>query len=110
MIAVAQACCDLVLQSSTEQWGLHIALTSAGVLWCCIIAHLYEQQICVGVIAVDTVPATSPFCRSALKQCGSYFVLNSAAVHWSCITARLCEEQISIGVIAVDTVPAMSLF
>ncbi len=27
--AVTQACCELVLQSSTEQWGMHFALSSA---------------------------------------------------------------------------------
>jgi len=33
------------LQSSTEQWGSYLALTSAAGLWCCITAHLYEEQI-----------------------------------------------------------------
>ena len=46
------ACCEPVLQSITEQWGLHHALTSAAVHWCCITAHLYEEQISIGVNAV----------------------------------------------------------
>ena len=30
VIAVTQACCQPLLQTSTEQWGLHVALSSAG--------------------------------------------------------------------------------
>ena len=46
------ACCEPVLQSSTEQWGLHFALTLAAVHWCWVPAHLYEKQISIGVSAV----------------------------------------------------------
>jgi len=42
---LAQACCEPVLQSSTEQWASCSALTSAAVQWCCIAANLYEDQI-----------------------------------------------------------------
>ena len=49
VIAVAQACCEPVLLSSTEQQGSYFALTSAAVHWCCITAHLYEGQISIGV-------------------------------------------------------------
>jgi len=52
VIAVAQACCEPVLQSSIEKWGSDFSLTSAAVLWACITAHLYEEQISIGVIAV----------------------------------------------------------
>jgi len=52
VIAVAQACCEASLQSSTEQQGSFSALTSAAVHWTCITAHLYDQQISKGVIAV----------------------------------------------------------
>ena len=31
VIALAQACCEPVLQSSIQQWGSYIALTSAAV-------------------------------------------------------------------------------
>ena len=48
----AQACCEASLQSSTEQWGRHFALTSAAVHWSCITAHLYEEQISIGVSAL----------------------------------------------------------
>ena len=51
-IAVPQACCELVLQSSTEQWGIRFAQTSAAEHWCWVTAHLYEQQIFIGAIAV----------------------------------------------------------
>ena len=51
-IAVAQACCKPVSQSSTEQWGSYFALTSAAVHWCCITVQLYEEQISIGVFAV----------------------------------------------------------
>ena len=40
------------MQSSSEQWGSYSALTIAALLWCCITANLYEEQISIGVIAV----------------------------------------------------------
>jgi len=49
---VAQGCCEPVLQGSTEQQGSYFALTSAAMPWCFISAHLYEEQISTGVIAV----------------------------------------------------------
>jgi len=48
VIAVTQACCQAVLQSSTEQCKMHFAQTSAAVHFC----RLYEEQISIGVIAV----------------------------------------------------------
>ena len=42
VIAVTHACCDPVLQSSTEQWGLHFAQTSAAVHFYWVTAHLCE--------------------------------------------------------------------
>jgi len=50
--AVAQSCCEPVLQSSTEQQASCSAMTSAAVHWCCITAHLYEEQISIGVTVV----------------------------------------------------------
>ena len=52
VIAVAQACCEASLQSSTEQQGSYFPLTSAAVHWSSITAHLCEQQISKGVITV----------------------------------------------------------
>ncbi len=63
VVAVAQACCEPVLQSSIEQWGSYFALTSAAVLWCCIIAHLYEEQISISLIAVAEA------CCESLQTC-----------------------------------------
>ncbi len=41
-----------VLQSSTNQWGLHFALISVSVQGCWVTAHVYEEQIFIGVFAV----------------------------------------------------------
>jgi len=51
-MTVAQACGEPVLQSSTEQQGSSVALTSVAVLWCCIPALLYEVQIYISVMTV----------------------------------------------------------
>jgi hypothetical protein len=44
--AVAQACCQAVLQSSTEQWGMHFALTSFAptALRCAALQHWFWQS------------------------------------------------------------------
>ena len=52
VVALTQACCEPVLQSSTEQWRLHLALNSAALHFCWLTAHLYKEQISIGVIAV----------------------------------------------------------
>ena len=70
--AVAQACCEAVLQSSPEQWGSYFALTSAAVHWCCITAHLHEEQISIGVTAVAQA-CCEPVLQSSPEQWGSYF-------------------------------------
>ena len=51
VIAKTQACCEPVLQSSTEQWGMHFAQISAAVHCCWLTAHLYKGQVSTGVIA-----------------------------------------------------------
>jgi len=40
------------LQSSTEQWEMYFALTRFAVNCYWLIAHLHEEQIFIGVIAV----------------------------------------------------------
>ncbi len=40
------------MQSTTEQWGMQFALTSATLHFCGLTAHLYEEQISIGEIAV----------------------------------------------------------
>ena len=52
VIAMRQTCCEPVLQSSTEQRGMHFAQISAAVHCCWLTEHLYEEQISIGVIAM----------------------------------------------------------
>jgi len=87
------------LQSSTEQWGLHFAMSSATLHWCCVTAHLYEEQISIGVIAV-TQACCEPVLQSSPEQWEVHFAQASAAVHFCWLTAHLYEEQIAKGVIA----------
>ncbi len=79
-IAVTQACCEPVLQSTTEQWGMHVALISAAVLMSWINANLYEEQISIGAIAV-TQACCEPVLQSTTEQWGMHVALSSAAVH-----------------------------
>ena len=46
-VAVTQACCEPVLQSTSEQWGMHFAQTSVALDLSWLTAHLYEEQICL---------------------------------------------------------------
>jgi len=68
------------VQSSTEQQGSCFAQTSAEVHWCCITAHLHEDQISIGVIAVAEA-CCEPVLQSSTEQQGSFFALTSAAVN-----------------------------
>ncbi len=52
-----------VLQSSTEQWEMQFAMPSAAVHGYWATAHLYEQQISIGVIA-----ATQTSCEPVLRR------------------------------------------
>ena len=70
-IAVTQACCEPVLQSTTEQWGMHSAQTSAAVHLNCLTAHLYKEKISIGATAV-----TQACCEP---------VLQSTTEQWECI-------------------------
>ena len=79
VFAVAQGCCEPVSQSSTEQWGSYLALTSAAVRWCCITVQLYEEQISIGVFAAAQ-GCCEPVSQSSTEQWGSYFALTSAPV------------------------------
>ena len=99
MIAVKQACSDPVLQSNTEQWGVHFAQSSAAVHFCWITAHLYEEQICIGVIACKA--SCEPVLQNSTGQWEMHFAKTNAAVHWWWVTAHLHEQQSSISVTAV---------
>jgi len=61
--AVTQACCQAILQSSTEQWRMHFALTSVAVRYSWVTAYLYVEQILIGVIAV-----TQACCQAVLQS------------------------------------------
>jgi hypothetical protein len=91
---------SLFCRAALNSKGSYFALTSAAEHWCCITAHLYEEQISTGLIAVAQA-CCEPVLQSSTEQWGIYFILTSAAVHWCCITAHLYEEQSSIGAIAV---------
>ena len=52
VIALTQACCESVLQSSTEEWVMHFALNRAAVHWCWLTVNLYEEQISIGVTSM----------------------------------------------------------
>ena len=96
VIAVIQACCKPVLQSSTELWALHFAKNSVAVHWCWVTAHLYDQQSFIGVIAVIHA-SCKPVLQSSTEQWGLHFALNSDAVHWGALVlvhaAHLYEQQ-----------------
>jgi len=76
-----------------------IAKTSAAVHWWWISAHLCEQQIFIGVIAV-TQACCEPVLQGSTGQWGMQFAKTRAAVLWWWISAHLYEQQIIIGVIA----------
>ncbi len=80
--------------------GSCLAMTSAAVHWCCITAHLCEDQVSIGVIAV-TQASWELGLQSSTEQWGKHFAQTSAAVHFCWLTAYLYEEQISIGVTAL---------
>ncbi len=81
-------CCKPVLQSSTDQWALHFALNSVAVHWWWVTAHLYEEQISIGGVAV-TQACCEPDLQSTTEQwgmhfaqtCRLHFVLNSVSLH-----------------------------
>ena len=79
---------------------MQIALTSVAVHWCWVIAHLCEQQMSMGVIAV-TQACKEPVLQSSTEQWDLHFALNLVAVLCCWVTAKLCEEHISISATAV---------
>ncbi len=76
-----QTCCQLVLQSSTEQWGQHYDPNSVALHWCWVTAELCEQPI-----PIDELAMTRTCCKSVLQssteQWGLYYDLNRVALHW----------------------------
>ena len=80
VVAVTQACCQAVLQSSTEQWGMQVALTSGAMNWCWVTADLYVDKILVGAIAV-TQACCQAVLQSSTEQWEMQFALTTVAVH-----------------------------
>ena len=68
----SQACCEPVLQSTSEQWGMQFDQTSAGLHFCWLTAHLYEEQFSIGAIAV-TQACCEPVLQSTTEQWGMHF-------------------------------------
>ncbi len=100
VIAVIQACCKPVLQSSTEHWGMHFAENCVAMPWLWVTEHLYEEQIFMGVVAMIQA-CCKPVLQSSTEHWGMGFAENSVAVPWCWATAHLYEEEIFIGVTAV---------
>ena len=84
----------MVGQSSggSEQWEQHFAQGSAAVHWCCITAHLYDQQIFIGVIAL-TQGCCQAVSQSSTEQWGQHFAQGSAALHWWWVTAVVGQSS-----------------
>ncbi len=72
VIAVAKACCQALLQSSTEQWKLYFSKGSAAVYWCWVSVELYEEQNFIGVIAVAKA-CCQALLQSSTEQWKLYF-------------------------------------
>ncbi len=79
---MTQACCEPVLQSTTEQWGMHLAQTSVALDLSWLTAHLYEDKIFRGAIAV-TQACCEPVLQSTTEQWGMHFAQTSVALHLS---------------------------
>ncbi len=79
---------------------MHFAQTRDAVHFCWLTAHLYEEQISIGAVAV-TQACCKPVLQSTTEQWGMHFAQTRDAVRFCCLTAHLYEEQISIGAIAV---------
>jgi len=72
---------------------MHFALTSAAVHFCGLTAHLYEEQISIGEIAV-TQCLLWPVLQSTTDQWGMHFAQTSVAVHLCGLTAHLYEQNL----------------
>jgi len=92
--------CQPVLHSSTEQWGLNFAKTSAALQWWWVSAHLYAEHICTGVSALVQA-CCQPGLQSSPEQWGVRFGKTSAALQCWWVSAHLYAEQICTGVSAL---------
>ncbi len=67
VFAVPHGCCQPVLQSSTQHWGVLFAISSAAVHWLWGTAHVYGEQMSIGVFAV-THGCCQPVLQSSTQQ------------------------------------------
>ena len=93
---MAQACCQPLLHSRTEQGA--IAKSSLALHCCWATAHLYQQQISIGVFAVSQA-CCQLVLHSSTEQ--GAIAKSSMALHCCWVTAHLYQQQISLGVFAV---------
>ena len=96
VFAVAQACCQPLLHSSTEQGA--IANSSVALPCCWVTAHLYQQQISLSVFAVSQA-CCQLVLHSSTEQ--GAIAKSSVALHCCWVTAHLYQQQFSLCVFAV---------
>ena len=75
-----------------------IAKSSVALHCCWVTAHLYQQQISIGVFAVAQA-CCQPLLHSSTEQ--GAIAKSSLALHCCWVTAHLYQQQISLGVFAV---------
>ena len=90
VIALTQACCEPVLQSTTIQWRMHFAHTSAAVHFCSLTEHLYEEQISIGLSAV-TEACCEPVLQSSTEQWRMHLALCCPVLQ--CISVRFSSLE-----------------
>ena len=72
---------------------MHFAMISVAVHFFWVTAHLYEQKIFIGAIALIQA-CCEPVLQSITEQWGMHFAMITVAVHFFWVTAHLYEEQI----------------
>ena len=80
-----------------ELWGMHFSKISDALHRWWTTAHLYEEQISIGVIA-ETQGHCEPVLRvlkSSPELRGMHFAKTSEAVHWWWVIAHLYEQRSS---------------
>ena len=82
------ACCEAVLQSSTEQWGLQFALSTAAVQFCWVSAHLNEMHFTIGAIAVKHCLLAC--CSVVLCKTGSQQPCATAVTPMKICSSHMC--------------------
>ena len=87
VFAVAQACCQPLFHSSTEQGA--IAKSSLALHCCWATAHLYQQQISIGVFAV-----AQACCQPGLHSSTEHWELPKAVWHCTAVgSLHTCTDS-----------------